>query len=440
MDPKELRALRSQKIDEAEAIRKKAEAEKRTLSDEERKSFQSLLEESKKLLNEAELYEELARAQVAISAPMDQRLAIIDPAEHRAPTDQERQMAINQPWRYQLRAFTPERLGVPMEQCRQMALEAGMWLGSKVYRIDACTRWCTEHRVMVEGINTKGGVTVPEVLERVILDMRLEFGSARRFCRVWPMSSDTDRIPRVVGNTTAYFAGENPADDYTASDMALDMVELNPKKLVVETKISKELNEDAIVPIADLVARDAAWAMAQKEDQCWIDGTGISTYGGMVGIRTKMVDGSHAASYFGATAHDQWGEYTDGDLINTAAKIPQYADARAAWYVHKVCWYATMLRLMAAVGGNTIATLMAGAGNQRAYLGTPVNLVNAMPSASTAYNGTIVALVGDMAMAASFGDRRGMTLQVLYEKYAEKGLLALLFDERFEIVVHDIGD
>jgi len=180
--------------------------------------------------------------------------------------------------------------------------------------------------------------------------------------------------------------------------------------------------------------------MAQKEDQCWIDGTGISTYGGMVGIRTKMVDGAHAGSYFGATAHDVWSEYTDADLIATAAKLPQYADARAAWYVHKVCWFATMLRLMAAVGGNTIATIMAGAGAQRAYLGTPVNLVNAMPSASTAYNGTIVALVGDMAMACSFGDRRGMSLQVLYEKYAEKGLLALLFDERFDIVVHDIGD
>lgn len=409
------------------------------MKDEELVEFRKLLAEAAKLLSEAEVYEDLARMQTAASLPTEERLAAITPPTAE-PNEQDHRDAFARPWRYQMRAFTPERLGVSREECRQMALESGMWIGAVIYRNARCRKWCLEHRTMVEGVNAQGGVLVPDVLERVILDLRLEYGAARRYCRIWPMTGDTERIPRVVGNTTAYFAGENPASEYSASDMSLDMVELNARKLYVLTKISKELAEDAIVQIADLVARDAAWAMAQKEDQCWIDGTGTSTYGGIVGIRTKMVDGLHAGSYYGATAHDQWAEYTDGELVNTMAKCPQYADARAAWYVSKVCWHGTMLRLMAAVGGNTIATIMAGAGGQRAYLGYPVNLVQAMPAASTAYNGTVVALFGDMAMACSFGDRRGMTVQVLNEKYATYGLIGLLFDERFDIVTHDIGD
>jgi len=440
MDPKELRALRAKKLTEAESIRTKAEAEKRSLSESEMASLRALLEECLKLLSEAEVYEELAAAQAAIRLPVNERLAAMAPANTAEVSDQERRDAFLRPWRYQLRAFTPERLGVSREECRTMALEAGMWIGAVVYHNRTCGKWCNEHRVMVEGINAAGGVTVPDVLERVILDMRLEYGAARRHCRIWPMTSDTDRIPRVVDNTTAYFAGEAPATEYSASDVSLDMVELNARKLYVLTKISKELSEDAIIPIADLVARDAAWAMAVKEDSCWIDGTGTAAYGGIVGIRTKMVDTLHAASYFTCTAHDQWPEYTDSDLINTMAMCPQYADARAAWYVSKVCWHGTMLRLMAAVGGNSIATLMAGAGAGRAYLGYPVNLVQAMPAAAGAYNLAIVTLFGDMAMASSFGDRRGITLQVLAEKYATYGLIGLLFDERFDIVTHDIGN
>ena len=440
MDPKELRALRAKKLAETEGIRKKAEAEKRSLSDKEMAEFKALLDECRKLLGEAEVYEELAAAQVAVGLPVNERLAAMTPANTGEVTDQERRDIFLRPWRYQLRAFTPERLGVSGEQCRSMALEAGMWIGAVIYRNHECAKWCNEHRVMVESINTAGGVLVPEVLERVILDLRLEYGSARRYCRIWPMTSDTDRIPRVVGNTTAYFAGENPATEYSASDVSLDMVELNARKLYVLTKISKELSEDAIIPIADLVARDAAWAMAVKEDTCWIDGTGIAAHGGMVGIRTKMIDGSHAASYYTVSARDQWPEYLDDDLINTMAICPQYADGRAAWYVSKVCWHATMLRLMAAFGGNDIAALMAGAGAGRAYLGYPVNLVQTMPAASTAYNLKIVTLFGDMAMACSFGDRRGISLQVLSEKFATYGLIGLLFDERFDIVTHDIGN
>lgn len=447
MDPKELRVQRAKKLTEADEIRKLADVEKRSLTAAQLECFNRLLGEAEALLKEAEAYETLARMQIAATAAPEQRLAIITPASAVEPTEQERRDAFEHPWRYQLRAFTPERLGVPAEQCRQMALQCGMWIGAVIYGNVRCQKWVREHRLenrtMIEGVNTSGGVLVPDVLERIIFDLRLEYGAARRYCRLWPMTSDTERIPRVVGNTTAYHAGENPAAEYTGSDMSLDMVELNARKLYVLTKVSKELSEDAIVPIADLITRDAAWAMAYREDIDWIDGTGTAAYGGIIGFRTKMNDGNHAYSYVDAGAtRDLWSEFTDGDLISCMAILPQYADARAAWYCSKQCWHATMIRLMAAVGGNTIATIMAGAGAQRAYLGYPVNLVNGMPSgtAATSWNDVQALVFGDMAMAATFGDRRGITVQVLNEKYATYGLIGLLFDERFDIVVHDIGD
>jgi len=47
---------------------------------------------------------------------------------------------------------------------------------------------------------------------------------------------------------------------------------------------------------------------------------------------------------------------------------------------------------------------------------------------------------GDLSMAATVGRRRGVTLQVLREKYAIENQIGLLWDLRFDISVHEIGD
>jgi hypothetical protein len=48
------------------------------------------------------------------------------------------------------------------------------------------------------------------------------------------------------------------------------------------------------------------------------------------------------------------------------------------------------------------------------------------------------AFYGDFSKSSSFGDRRGIMVQVLRERYAEK-LQVGIRDERFHIVNHDVG-
>ena len=58
-----------------------------------------------------------------------------------------------------------------------------------------------------------------------------------------------------------------------------------------------------------------------------------------------------------------------------------------------------------------------------------VTLVPPVPSAPA----------GRYDLAASMGNRRGIEVQVLNERYAELGQLGIVATERFDLVVHDLG-
>ncbi len=65
---------------------------------------------------------------------------------------------------------------------------------------------------------------------------------------------------------------------------------LTAKKLMVLTKYSNELNEDAVLNIGDDLAGEIAYAFALKEDQCGFLGDGTSTYGGITGVTTALLN------------------------------------------------------------------------------------------------------------------------------------------------------
>jgi len=333
-----------------------------------------------------------------------------------------------------LRAFTGPG-------AHERAYRAGMWCRAMIFGDGRAKDWCREHgpemRVMTEGVNTAGGFLVPTEMENAIIKLREEYGLARRVCKIRRMASDTEVIPRRSAGVTSYFIGENTA--ITPSDVSYNQVQLTAKKLATGTRISSDLTEDAVVNVAEDVAEEAGYAFAVKEDQCLIDGDGTSDYGGMVGFRTKMVDGNHAASYITATAgDDQFTELLLADIISVIGKLPQYAQANAAWYCSQYAWGAGFLRLLGAVGGNTIQALTAGAAKE--FMGYPVELSPAMPSATTAYNLTPMLAFGDMSKAATLGDRRGITVKVDDSIYADYDQLYVRVTERIDIVVHDIGD
>jgi HK97 family phage major capsid protein len=94
-------------------------------------------------------------------------------------------------------------------------------------------------------------------------------------------------------------------------------------------------------------------------------------------------------------------------------------------------------RLKAIAGGNTITDL---AGRPTpSYLGYPIVTSETMLSALTAQNDKVLLMFGNFNLSSSFGARRGITVQILRERYAEKLQIGVLGHERFDIVNHDLG-
>jgi HK97 family phage major capsid protein len=312
------------------------------------------------------------------------------------------------------------------------AYTAGRFLMAAINKHEPSKMWLKDHGIQMAGSsddNSKGGYLVPDVLENAMVDLKEEYGQFRQYARNWPMSSDVSLIPRRVSGFTTYFVGQN--DTITASDAAMDQVRLEAKKLAAMTQFSSELNEDAIIAVADFYAREFAYALAVKEDQCGFLGDGTSTYGGIVGLDGALLAGSIAT----ATAITTAAELTIGNFEAVVAKLPRFPGIQPRWYMHNSIFHTTAGRLQFAAGGNAVMDI-AGA-RPLQFMGYEVVLVNAMPS--TAATGVKVAYFGDLSMAATMGTRRGVTLRADESIYFAQDALALRVTERFDISIHERG-
>lgn len=306
---------------------------------------------------------------------------------------------------------------------------------------ESSKQWCADNgyefrAAMTEGFDSKGGFIVPQEFDSMLIDLRNEYGVARRACKVWPMGSDTKVIPRRTGGLTAYALGENAT--LTASDKTFDQIRLTAKKWGVLATYSSELSEDAVISIGDDLASEGAYALAYAEDISLFNGDGSSTYHGIVGLKNILGD---ASEYTAATGNTAFSTLDLDDFEGMAAKLPSYAykNGGPKWYIHRAGWWSSMARLAAAAGGNTTREIQGGV--QPVFLGYPVEFVEVMNSTLTAQTSTDgLVYFGNLGMAAAFGDRRGVAVKLSDEYGYATDSLAIRITERFDINVHDKGD
>jgi HK97 family phage major capsid protein len=297
-----------------------------------------------------------------------------------------------------------------------------------------------------ENINTSSGFLVPDEFQNDLIDLRERYGAFRQNAKIVPMASDTRSDPRRLNGVTAYFVGESTAA--SLSDKTWDRVRLTAKKLMVLTKYSNELNEDAVLNIGDDLAGEIAFAFALKEDQCGFLGDGTSNYGGIIGVTNALLNvdptianvaGLIVAS--GSGYGSGYGSIALSDFNRCVAALPEYADVpgQTAWICSKFFWGSVMQRLATAAGGNRIAEIENGA-LQKSFLGYPVVIAQVMPKASA--TNQVCCLFGNLRLAASLGDRRITTIQMSEHALNafEQDEVAIRGTERFDIVVHDVGD
>jgi HK97 family phage major capsid protein len=341
--------------------------------------------------------------------------------------------------RVQLKAFTG-----PDAQIN--AYRSGMHLAAVLLRDENAIKYCRENgialtRTQTGTENTKGGFTVLPEFEQTIFDLRLQYGVARRVVDVVPMASDTKLVTRRTGGLTAYPVGAGARGTY--STMSDDQFELVARKWMVLAKYEDELSEDSFINWADRLASEAAYAFTFSEDDCLFNGDGTSTYHGIVGITSKILGltatRANIASAVVASGN-AWSEIVIGDLLAVVGKLPSFArtSGNVRWYCTSEFWATVLQRLALAAGGATHAEFE---GELRpSFLGKPVEIVEAMQH--TEANDTIPLLYGNLAQAATFGDRRGVTIKMTDSNDTdfESDLNAIKATERFDINVHDVGN
>ncbi len=294
---------------------------------------------------------------------------------------------------------------------------------------------------------TGGHYLVPDEFSRDLINLKETFGIARRLFNRAPMTSDLLHTPRRASGLTASFVGENQA--VTESNMTWNDVVLTAKQLMCMSRMSNQLNADAVISIGDALAGEIAWAFANKEDDCAFNGDGTVAFGGIQGVRTLLTSidqaGTDSAGCVTQATSNTWLTQVLADFNTVVGKLPQFADTpNTTWVCHKTYYATVMQRLELAAGGNSLNEVATGDRRPRPlFLGYPVTFSQIFPSV-TATSGVMCAL-GDFSKGTLFGDR--MSTQISFSEHAtiggenvfERNQIAVRGVERFDIVVHGCG-
>jgi HK97 family phage major capsid protein len=230
---------------------------------------------------------------------------------------------------------------------------------------------------------------------------------------------------------TAYYVGEGAT--ITASDVTLGSIKLDPKKLATLTVFSSEVDEDAAMSIAEMLARSVAQSFAIAEDQAGFLGDGTSTYGGITGLITALNAGSH----YTATSRQTFGALTMADFESIIGQAKEWAGYSPKWYISKAGWASSMQRLANAVGGNDNMSIANG--TPASFLGYPVVWSQVLESRLTGTTGGTFCFFGDLRQGTYLGSRRDVRLALDSSRYFEQDSIALRATQRYDIRVHDVG-
>lgn len=322
----------------------------------------------------------------------------------------------------------------------ERAYRAGMHLKATLFNDTEARRWCNDHgvesRAQAGGINSLGGVLVSDEMSSEIIRLVEEYGAFPQYARRVPMSSDTLVIARRTGGLTARAVGENT--EVSTSDVTFDNVQLVAKIWGIANRVPNSLLEDSVIDLADAMAVETAQSFAEAFDNAGFIGDGTSTYHGTVGVTTKIDDGNHTKSVVDAASGNNTFDSLDLlDFTNAVSRLPLYARRNAAWYISPAGYGSSMLRLMMAGSGNSASDIAGGAGLN--FLGFPVRLVHSMVSDLSGTGESVAALFGDLSQAATFGERRAVSIRTASERYIEYDQTLTFATTRNAMVVHDLG-
>jgi HK97 family phage major capsid protein len=417
---------RSNAVARAEAILDAADSENRQVSDDEEVAI-------KACMSEIESCDSIQRA--GLREKINHSDAPFSPIGGPAQSSASSIIAGNG---VRMQAFNNTRDG------REEAFRSGQWLAATLLQDKNAAAWCQANGLAPDvmaahsgSVNTAGGALVPEELARNIIRLTEEYGLFRQLSRTVPMSSDTLILPRRTGGLEASYVGEGVAGD--EDDTSWDSVTLAAKKLMILSRMSSEISEDAVISMADMLAQESALGFALKEDQVAFDGDGTSAYGGHVGINTLALDGTHDKAYVSAASgHDTLPEIDADDLISLMSVLPKYAKRGAVWICSPTAEEVVFNAIKIAGGGNNVDNLTTG--TRPVFLGYQVYSSDVVADSLTdTYNNLPMLYFGNLSLASTLGLRRDIRFRVSEHVHWDEDQIGVKATMRHSVQIHDLG-
>jgi HK97 family phage major capsid protein len=284
-----------------------------------------------------------------------------------------------------------------------------------------------------------GGALAAEGYDADLWQLLLQYGVARKVARVANMPGESLTRPKASGDLTVYYPNDGGAG--TESTKTFSNVQMRAKEGMVITKASRALLQDSAINVADDAGRDIVRAVAKVEDNSLFnsDGSGVANgyIPGTQGILNIISETSTGARVFKSSATTP-GAVTLGDVQTCMSTPGRFVGRMMAWHCTGQISGVLFHRLAASAGGITAKEIV-GLGEVDHFLNVPIIYNNVMTTNLSTGSNRQLAIYGDISLAADFGDRMGLSVEISEQRYWDENNIGIKGTVRHDINVHGLG-
>jgi len=127
-----------------------------------------------------------------------------------------------------------------------------------------------------------GGYTIPETLSPEIMRFVETVGVARRVAGMFALPAGTWKKARRLAGATMHW--KSPGATVASSSPEFGIMEMSAETLMGLLDVDIEFEEDTAIDVANFLATEFGYSIADEEDRVAFAGTGIGTDGGITGL------------------------------------------------------------------------------------------------------------------------------------------------------------
>lgn len=243
----------------------------------------------------------------------------------------------------------------------------------------------------VEKTLSASDVPLPSQFFSEINALIAEYGVARNAFTMWPLSGGTDKPPRFLTRFT--LSGTAMAAAITEKGLTVEFASLESHKLAGFIYTPRELREQSIIALGQYIARLAAVAAAQVEDEYAFLADGTGSYDSIAGVGKVATTNSKLVTL--GSGKTKTSDVTVANLRAIFGKVNSRVRSTGVWYINNT-WEAYLPELNTQANQYNFRYNNAG---QALLFGRPIvwTEVLAAYDEDNANPGAILAVYGDLS-------------------------------------------